>query len=1336
MKYNIYKFCRQFSGRLLRHLPAIALILLGLVGTPLNAQTTVTTLGGGDPNVSPKYLGYRDGNTLHQALFHTPSGLAMDNTGQWLFVADRDNSAIRMLDLTANQTWTFEVTFTNLINKPIAVAVDDYYLYVLNRGNGTNGSLITFDNWGDAVITNAVRLTNAAGMAMDSVGNFYLTVQSNKLIRIDAFDTNRTTIATITNAGTSLQGIVVKHNGLIAACDSGRNGIYLINPTNGVVTTNAGFHGKGDFTTNGNNIASSTRAKFNQPMSVAEAGDGTLIVTDFGNNRVKAVLTSGVVTNLYGVTSQFWGGTYPGWYDGAAKIPDNIAPNAQARQPFGVVMATDGSFYTTEQYYHIIRKVTGSGLPNPPPAPPAAPTIWSVTTNYGQVTLSWSASATATNYYVKRSPSSGGPYTIIASLTGTSYTDTNVVNGTTYYYVVSAVNTGGEGPNSAEVSAKPPIPPPPAPRIGWFDYEGNTQSGFYTVLHPVSLVTLNNDEFLAIDSTVDNVTTYYIAGPAPVTSSPSSTNGSSPSAYRDGLTFAQPLSIATEPDLVIKAVNVNANGQNGPVTTAEFIFQVGNPVIYGNNAAQFTLSDITSNARLYYTLDGSDPSSTNASAIDLGTVASATNAWTVSLSITSDTMFKVRAFRNNYRPSGIVSNLFTAAAFQPNTISFGKSTGEPHSRFMARPGQFFYAPVTLQLVPGFAKMYSLQFNVTVTNGLVNTNTSLRPPAVQNGAGIDFFSMLMTQVKPSEGKYFPPADGQWYLPIQSITYTNQSAASTEYTNTLFVNPANNLLGVGWLYRTGIKYLFQDQNTFDVITDFDTTKQDLIAYSIAHDTLFTKGGGTVVVGAYSFQVPTNANYGDKYFIQLGSPSATADGVGAPGASIYIAPPTDNQAVTVDTPAYIVGDAAPFHWLNAGDFGDTNLDNSDVMQVYQAAILAVDMPPTNSDLYAAMDSSGRFGNWDSVNNYYTDPGPSGNLSFGTQQAMWDGSDLSINTNAFGDGVLDINDVYVTFRRSLDPSLIWFKRYWTNGMFVAVTNANYAYNTNVPHALAAASVSAKTPGNLDYRQSTVNFSAGDAVVVANQTIQIPISAQIFGNYPLRVLGLNLTVVPLDGSPDITQPVTFAPVAGLGSPSITSSKGAANYSAAWLNSGIGGLTGNSLIGTLTVTIPTNATSLSAYAVHFDKVSGSPNGLAIFPKQAFTGLITLSSRTNSSYTDGIPDSWRLRWFGTINNFLSLSNACPTGDGINNWKKYVAGVDPNTANNFPSVNPMTPVPSGFTTAIHWPTVSGKQYVIERSTSLFPGNWTAIATNTGTGTDMEFHDNTKGSVYFYRVRILLP
>ena len=77
------------------------------------------------------------------------------------------------------------------------------------------------------------------------------------------------------------------------------------------------------------------------------------------------------------------------------------------------------------------------------------------TAGNGQVGLSWSASSGATSYNVKRSTTSGGPYTTIASPTTTSYTNTGLTNGTTYYYVVSAVNTAGESANSSQVSATP-----------------------------------------------------------------------------------------------------------------------------------------------------------------------------------------------------------------------------------------------------------------------------------------------------------------------------------------------------------------------------------------------------------------------------------------------------------------------------------------------------------------------------------------------------------------------------------------------------------------------------------------------------------------------------------------------------------------------------------------------------------------------------------------------------------------------------------------------------------------------------------------------------------------
>ena len=73
----------------------------------------------------------------------------------------------------------------------------------------------------------------------------------------------------------------------------------------------------------------------------------------------------------------------------------------------------------------------------------------------GQVTLGWTASAGATSYNVKRATVSGGPYAVVGTPSSNSYPDIGLTNGTTYYYVVSAVNGGGESANSAQVSATP-----------------------------------------------------------------------------------------------------------------------------------------------------------------------------------------------------------------------------------------------------------------------------------------------------------------------------------------------------------------------------------------------------------------------------------------------------------------------------------------------------------------------------------------------------------------------------------------------------------------------------------------------------------------------------------------------------------------------------------------------------------------------------------------------------------------------------------------------------------------------------------------------------------------
>lgn len=71
-------------------------------------------------------------------------------------------------------------------------------------------------------------------------------------------------------------------------------------------------------------------------------------------------------------------------------------------------------------------------------------------------TSSWDAITDEPGYNVKRATIAGGPYTIVANnVATTNYVDNDVVNGTTYYYVVTAITADGESDNSNEASATP-----------------------------------------------------------------------------------------------------------------------------------------------------------------------------------------------------------------------------------------------------------------------------------------------------------------------------------------------------------------------------------------------------------------------------------------------------------------------------------------------------------------------------------------------------------------------------------------------------------------------------------------------------------------------------------------------------------------------------------------------------------------------------------------------------------------------------------------------------------------------------------------------------------------
>ena len=122
---------------------------------------------------------------------------------------------------------------------------------------------------------------------------------------------------------------------------------------------------------------------------------------------------------------------------------------------------TDSSSQLTVDGKIVLGNLIGQLLLTAPPVflPPTGLTATS--SGVSHVSLSWTTAAGTVSYNVKRSTVNGGPYTTISTagaITGTTYLDTDpaLVNDTTYYYVVSGVNsTPTESANSAQASAIP-----------------------------------------------------------------------------------------------------------------------------------------------------------------------------------------------------------------------------------------------------------------------------------------------------------------------------------------------------------------------------------------------------------------------------------------------------------------------------------------------------------------------------------------------------------------------------------------------------------------------------------------------------------------------------------------------------------------------------------------------------------------------------------------------------------------------------------------------------------------------------------------------------------------
>jgi cellulose 1,4-beta-cellobiosidase len=138
------------------------------------------------------------------------------------------------------------------------------------------------------------------------------------------------------------------------------------------------------------------------------------------------------------------------------------------------------------------------------------------------VLLTWAPAAGAGSYSIRRATSPEGPFSEIASVVTTTFTDRSVVTGTTYYYKVAATNAGGSSAEAGPVQATPmeqPATPtgltnfagPGEVRLTWQASKGATN---YTIKR----ATVNGGPFTTLavvpgtghtDKDVDFRTTYY-----------------------------------------------------------------------------------------------------------------------------------------------------------------------------------------------------------------------------------------------------------------------------------------------------------------------------------------------------------------------------------------------------------------------------------------------------------------------------------------------------------------------------------------------------------------------------------------------------------------------------------------------------------------------------------------------------------------------------------------------------------------------------------------------------------------------------------------------------------
>ncbi len=437
-----------------------------------------------------------------------------------------------------------------------------------------------------------------------------------------------------------------------------------------------------------------------------------------------------------------------------------------------------------------------------------------------------------------------------------------------------------------------------------------------------------------------------------------------------------------------------------------------------------------------------------------------------------------------------------------------------------------------------------------------------------------------------------------------------------------------------------------------------------------------------------IPTTVKEGWSYSLNVLYPSGTSNGI----AGIVPLTSLATRHLHIAHVPYMAGDSAPAHGYNAGEFGDTNLDNADVNNAFYA-FGGIRVPFAESDAFNAMD-------------VYPE-------SLGVP----------------GDGSIGFNDVQTILFRSLGQETNNWERWWAaDGS--GLTNSPINWSPSLGAGKVKLGAPATPPGNVWFCQAYIN---AQSVETPFGEARIPVSVNVRNGCSLGGLAFRAVVSANNGAP-APGAVQFSPAGAATNMTTLPGLSPNDILCGWfLGSFPQALQGSNFLGYLTFPIP-NATAGQSYSVHFLSVGGAPDLNTEYQLESFPGVASVA-QVPAAPASRTSDEWKIHFFGSTTNALAADNVDADGDGMSNLQEYLAGTDPTDALSSLHFSTSALITNGTPAVSYsWLTAPGKSYVLEARSAIQGGAWTAVSTNLGDGYPYQaIINNHSGSAEFYRIRL---